>query len=702
MGKHTRFLPFTLLAAVFALTFSCKEDKLAQDFTSGQADSLIFEAGVQKDYEHMVSLVDSLERVGSISVMNADRWRGTAYYRQGQYRSAEFYYKKVMDGAIETTQDSLAYVKSARRLSELLLIKGDYEGSLRVAMPAVQKLQESGYGSDIDYAILLNNIGCCQLYLGYDDEAKESFATARGHYKNRWQTDSTSRGYQEAVLGTVYTSQAYINTRHFAEAAQWIDRTDSLLTLYHEMPDARLEYSDEYRGRVYIMKAVALQGLGNLADAAKAYQSFQATDFSKTSSALIYANDYLMAAGRYKEAADNYQNLDKMLAEHGMRESLDIIQLFLLPKFRANAWALRRDSAVAVGMHLCDALDSAIVKNKSNDAAELATIYETQQKEAQIAMQQAKMARQRMFSSLVALALVIISFSIIIFFRIRAAKRLKNAHRQLEEAHEKLQVAYDQLEETTAAKERIESELRIARDIQMSMVPQHAPERQGLDLHASMITAKEVGGDLYGYLLEGDSLYFCIGDVSGKGVPASLFMAQATRLFRTMASQHMMPAEIATRMNAALTENNEQGMFVTMFMGLLNLKTGKLNFCNAGHNPPLVMDSPLSAVTARNYPFRYLEMEPNAPIGLWPELEFVGEEIEDLKGRPMVFYTDGLTEAENKQQEQFGEERLQDLLCHNVLTSARDVDAFLKKEVEKFRDGAEINDDMTLLCMLIE
>ena len=238
MGKHARFLPFTLLAAVFALTFSCKEDKLAQDFTSGQADSLIFEAGVQKDYEHMVSLVDSLERVGSISVMNADRWRGTAYYRQGQYRSAEFYYKKVMDGAIETTQDSLAYVKSARRLSELLLIKGDYEGSLRVAMPAVQKLQESGYGSDIDYAILLNNIGCCQLYLGYDDEAKESFATARGHYKNRWQTDSTSRGYQEAVLGTVYTSQAYINTRHFAEAAQWIDRTDSLLTLYHEMPFA--------------------------------------------------------------------------------------------------------------------------------------------------------------------------------------------------------------------------------------------------------------------------------------------------------------------------------------------------------------------------------------------------------------------------------------------------------------------------------
>ena len=103
-----------------------------------------------------------------------------------------------------------------------------------------------------------------------------------------------------------------------------------------------------------------------------------------------------------------------------------------------------------------------------------------------------------------------------------------------------------------------------------------------------MTTAKEVGGDLYGYLLEGDQFYFCVGDVSGKGVPASLFMAQATRLFRTMASQRMMPAEIATRMNAALTENNDQGMFVTMFMGLVDLNTGRMDFCNCGHNPPVV------------------------------------------------------------------------------------------------------------------
>ena len=164
----------------------------------------------------------------------------------------------------------------------------------------------------------------------------------------------------------------------------------------------------------------------------------------------------------------------------------------------------------------------------------------------------------------------------------------------------------------------------------------------------------------------------------------------------------MMPAEIATRMNAALTENNEQGMFVTMFMGLLDLNSGKLSFCNAGHNPPILTDSPLSEANQKEFPFHYLEMKPNAPIGLWPELEFEGEEIETVKGCPMVFYTDGLTEAENRKQDQFGEERLLDLLSHNRFASAAEVDAFLKAEVENFRDGAEVNDDMTLLCMMLK
>ena len=699
MMKLTRHWPMVCMVAIIAVIVSCEHNTKTSDFKSEHADSLIFEAGYQKDYDRVLALADSFEQNGSISSMDANRWRGVAYYRQAQYRTSEFYYKKVIDGKIETAQDSMAYVKSARRLSELLLVKGDYEGALRVAMPAVKKLQETGYGSDIDYAILLNNIGCCQLNLGHGEEAQESFYSAREHYVNRWSTDSTARGLQEAVIGTVYTSLAYINTRRFDEAVYWIDRTEMLLGLYSEKPDARREYFDEYQGRIEIMRAVAMQGLNRTTEAAKAYKAFLQTEFSKTSTGRIYANDYLMAAGLYTEAADNYRYLDQMIEDWGLEPSLDNIQLYLLPKLRANVEALRKDSVMAVSLQLCNALDSAIVKRKGDDTAELAIIYETQQKEAQIAIQQAEMARQRMISSLIALALVVVFFSIFIFFRYRSAKRLKHAHQRLEEAHQKLKVAYNQLEETTAAKERIESELRIARDIQMSMVPHQFPLREGLDLHALMTTAKEVGGDLYGYLLEGDKLYFCLGDVSGKGVPASLFMAQATRLFRTMAAQHMMPAEIATHMNMALTENNEQGMFVTMFIGLLDLNSGKLSFCNAGHNPPVLTDAPVEKGDNGPHPAHFIEMKPNAPIGLWPELEYEGEEIETIKGHPLLVYSDGLTEAENKKQEQFGEERLMNFLCNNHFENGKELDECLKALVDQFRDGAEVNDDLTLLSL---
>ena len=120
----------------------------------------------------------------------------------------------------------------------------------------------------------------------------------------------------------------------------------------------------------------------------------------------------------------------------------------------------------------------------------------------------------------------------------------------------------------------------------MSMVPSVFPSVEGLDMYASMTPAKEVGGDLYNFVEKGDMLYFCIGDVSGKGVPASLLMAIVTRGFRTLALTGRTPAEIATRLNAELSENNEMGMFVTMFICMYDLKQGRLEYCNAGHNPP--------------------------------------------------------------------------------------------------------------------
>ena len=680
---------FSALAILFAVLFlSCGHaTKRLRELRASRADSILFDIGVGKDYDYLRAVTDSFEMVGDLSPLDANRWRGTSYYRQGQYNMAEVCYRKAMDCKVENQADQQSYNKCARRLSELLLIKGDYEGSLRVAIPAVKKMDESSIGSDIDYAILLNNIGCCQLNLGQDKEANESFLRAREHYANRWQSDTTSRGFQEAVIGTVYTSMAYINTRRYEESIYWIDRTEMLLNNYRTRSDARVEYFDEYQGRIEIMRAVAQQGLGKPNEASKAYEAFLKTDYSKTEAGRINANDYLVAANRYQEAADNYRCLDKMMADAGLEMSLDNIQLYMLPKYFANAEAGRGDSARVAARRILLNLDEAITGQKNSATAELATIYDTQGKETEIARQQVEMSKQRLMATAIAMILV---FTFFIIYTLHK----RNSTHKLAAAHEELQKAYDRLEETTTAKERIESELRIARDIQMSMVPNVSPDRDGLDLYATMTPAKEVGGDLYGYLLIGDDLYFCVGDVSGKGVPASLFMAQATRLFRTLAAQKMMPAEIATRMNDALTENNERGMFVTMFLGLVNLETGRLDFCNAGHNPPVIYDQVELG--------SFIEMESNAPIGLWPDLEYVGETIESIKGKPLFVYTDGLNEAENPEQEQFGDERMLEFLHHAHFKDAEELVETLKAEVERFRDGADPNDDMTMLCLKVK
>ena len=215
------------------------------------------------------------------------------------------------------------------------------------------------------------------------------------------------------------------------------------------------------------------------------------------------------------------------------------------------------------------------------------------------------------------------------------------------------------------------------------------PERKDIDLHASMTPAKEVGGDLYNYILNGTCLYFALGDVSGKGVPASLFMAQATRLFRTLAGEGFAPVDIANRMNSGLCEGNDTMMFVTMFIGRVDLQTGRLHFCNCGHNPPLIDGQFLT--------FKYK----NRPLGIIDGIPFKDESIDDIRGKLLLVYTDGLNEAMNRQNEQLGNDRLLELMANCQKQTACQVVEMLKQAVEKHRDGAEPNDDLTLLCLRI-
>ena len=249
-----------------------------------------------------------------------------------------------------------------------------------------------------------------------------------------------------------------------------------------------------------------------------------------------------------------------------------------------------------------------------------------------------------------------------------------------------------ELTSATAKRERIEGELQIARGIQMGMVPSNFPafpERSDIDLHASISPAKEVGGDLYDYFIKEDRLYFCIADVSGKGVPASLFMAVVRNLFRVVASEGETPEEIARRINDTVSEDNEQLMFITMFIGMADLKTGKLSFCNCGHNPPVL----LSGSPA------FMECEPNVPLGISKGFVFKGQSLGNFRCTPILLYTDGLNEAENSTHEEFGNDRLLQCLADNPYKDAQSTISVLLSAVAAHVGDAEQSDDLTLLCI---
>ena len=249
------------------------------------------------------------------------------------------------------------------------------------------------------------------------------------------------------------------------------------------------------------------------------------------------------------------------------------------------------------------------------------------------------------------------------------------------------QKEYDKV---NAQKERMQSELQVASDIQMSMVPKifpPFPNRDDLDLSASLVSAKEVGGDLYDFFIRDEKLHFCIGDVSGKGVPASLLMAVTRTQYRTLAAHYDSPSKIVTSINDGMSEMNDNNMFVTFFCGILDLGTGLLKYCNAGHNAPYILTDAI----------RELDVKPNLPLGIMDGMAFEEQEVTMHYDDALFLFTDGLNEAENIRHEQFGDEGVR-----AVLHTRRDAEHHLKalqQAVADFRGEAEQSDDLTMLFL---
>jgi len=616
-----------------------------------------------------------------------------------------FYNTDLNDSLFQQAPDALEFLgrnsewKNYYETWSLLINGYNFAGLTNTGLKEAKEMYDDAKGRNDDYGMGMAYYSMGNVYANMNniEEAASSYQRSLDLFAN---IDSMPMQVSDiyAYYGDVLEIQ-----KEYQKLDALTEKWKTFLTDYYA--DKKEDTGEAANRWAYYYLACAQAAIGE-ADYQKAsamLDEVQKRTFSKESFLymrwLYYRAELCRLQGFYDEALALNDRRMRM-----MDDTSDKTEIFRVRQQRAQIFeAIGRYQEAALLYHEMYLINDSInTHDTKRQLTEMNTLLHVDELKAKQAQEQARLemekAQQQRLGIIIISSIIVLSLAIFLFFRIRSAKRLKIAHEKLEDAHSKLETthqelltAYDQLEETTIAKERIESDLRIARDIQMSMVPSTFPDRPDLDLYASMTPAKEVGGDLYGYVLMDDKLYFALGDVSGKGVPASLFMAQATRLFRTLAAQGMMPAEIATRINDALSgEDNERGMFVTMFLGLLDLTSGHLDFCNAGHNPPVLIGDGTT---------EFIEMIPNAPIGLWPELEYEGEEITDITNRPLFVYTDGLNEAENNEKEQFSDEKLLEILQTTPFESCEKTIEMLREEVEKHREGAEPNDDLTMLCV---
>ncbi|SHM06421.1 SpoIIE family protein phosphatase [Fibrobacter sp. UWB7] len=259
------------------------------------------------------------------------------------------------------------------------------------------------------------------------------------------------------------------------------------------------------------------------------------------------------------------------------------------------------------------------------------------------------------------------------------------------------------LSKVSAEKDLMNRELGIANAIQTAMLPPPLPESEFLNIVGSQVPAKQVGGDFYDYFVRDGKLFFNIGDVCGKGIPAALVMSMTQAVFRTIATKVDDPSHIVMGMNTMASRGNTTGMFATLFVGVLDLATGRLSYCNAGHEKPII-------ITGRN--MRYLDVTANIPIGVMEEKKYNIQETVIAAGDMILLYTDGLTEAMNANGKLFGLKRVESAICGdggmNADDKNRELPAFagpqqlldtMSHAVSEFVNGAEQSDDLTMLVI---
>ena len=276
----------------------------------------------------------------------------------------------------------------------------------------------------------------------------------------------------------------------------------------------------------------------------------------------------------------------------------------------------------------------------------------------------------------------------------------------------------ERLRMVNAEKQRMDGELQVANRIQQSMLPHSRLQHEDMQIYGSLVPAREVGGDLFDYFVRDEKLFFCIGDVSGKGAASAMLMGVIHSLFRSASAHENNPARVMQTINETSCQNNDSNMFVTLFIGVLDLPTGRLRYCDAGHDCPIILNSKFkvqnskfkvqnskleedASLSTLNSQLSTLDCIPHLPVGVFADMKYGMQEVVLQPDSTLFLYTDGLTEAKNRERKQFGLERVEELLsvCAQEKLNPQEILSEVTQQVHKFVGGAPQSDDLTMLAI---
>ena len=678
--KQTKLWILLVLMTSLLMVACSEEEKKAK---ISEADKLIETTQKSKNYNELMKVVDSLETNGQITSTKACYWRGYACDKMKRQRLAEYYWKAALEAAKESTDgdEMTYYAKSASRLANMLSVRGDYEEGLDITTSVANKLESLDCDSTSDYLNILIYIGCCQEGLGTADGNADGFTKAYQRHMENIETYHNDVVYKDGITGLINIAYDYIWAKKWQEALLWTERFGQVLSEYEQRPDADASYIDRQLARHDIYQAIALEGLNRSEEAAKAYEKFLTTKYSNTPKGRIEANDYLTAAHRWDEAAENYNSLDDMMGETSKDYSLDNIENLVLEKYRTNLQAGRRDSAVKVAMDISNSLGQAFAKSRKIEKEEQAVIVKNVAKMTEM---QAKKNRRYQYIIVVGFIFLVLCMTGFVVLRHRMAKRM-------EAEYDDLKYDYDKLEADTMVKEREASELRIAQNMQKFITPSQMPQHKFFDIWSSTTAGLLEGGGIMDYTLRDGKLFFCIGEATIEGVKASLLTTVVKAQFRTAVAFDDQPDHIMAAINNAIANEGEKGVAVRLFVGSLDISSGLLRFCNANHDAPLLVSNEL----------HHLPVEQNIGIGEKPNWKFEPQEILMLPGTMLFLNSDGLIKAKNAQHRVFNEKRMLGCALQAMKLDARPK-PFIENmldAVHRFAGDFEQRDDIILLAI---